>query len=58
MLAKQQAIHLVKDQLQRQGVRDHSVPMRDIQIEADELLRQRPELIAQAQERVAAVSKL
>ena len=31
MLAKQQAIHLVKDQLQRQGVRDHSVPMRDIQ---------------------------
>jgi len=53
VLAKQAAIQLVKCELQRQGIRVHSVPMRDIQLRADELLAARPELIEQAQERVA-----
>src|SRR6516225_8343061 len=40
--------------MRRRGERLHSVPMRDIQIEADALLRQRPELIEEAAERIAA----
>jgi hypothetical protein len=54
VLARQAAIRLVKDRLAREGQRVHSVPARDIQIAADALLRQRPELIEQAAERVAA----
>jgi hypothetical protein len=54
VLARQAAINLVKSELQRQGLRVHSVPMRDIQIQADALLRQRPELIDEAAQRVAA----
>ena len=51
VLAKQAAIQLVKCELQRQGIRVHSVPMRDIQIRAHALVDERPELIAEAAER-------
>jgi len=51
VLAKQAAIQLVKCELQRQGIRVHSVPMRDIQLRACALVDERPELIAQAAER-------
>jgi hypothetical protein len=51
VLAKQAAILLVKDELRRQGLRVHSVPMRDIQLRACALVDERPELIAQAAER-------
>jgi hypothetical protein len=51
VLAKQAAIQLVKCELQRQGLRVHSVAMRDIHIAADDYLRQHPELIPQAAER-------
>jgi hypothetical protein len=54
VLARQQAIRLVKDELRRKGERLASVPLRDVQIAADDLLRQRPELIDEAAERVAA----
>jgi hypothetical protein len=54
VLARQAAINAVKDQLQRKGLRVHSVPMRDIQIRADELLAAHPHLIEEAAERVAA----
>ena len=54
VLARHAAIRLAKDELARQGVRVNSVPMRDIQLRADALLRERPELIEQAAERVAA----
>jgi hypothetical protein len=42
VLAKQAAILLVKDELRRQGLRVHSVPLRDIQIAADALLASHP----------------
>ena len=51
VLAKQAAIQLVKCELQRQGIRVHSVPMRDIQLRAFAYLDAHPELIAQAAER-------
>jgi hypothetical protein len=51
VLARQAAINAVKSELQRQGLRVHVVPMRDIHIQADEYLRQHPELIPQAEER-------
>ena len=51
VLAKQAAIRLVKDELQRQGIRVHSVPMREIHIRAHALVDEHPELIAQAAER-------
>ena len=51
VLAKQAAIRLVKDQLQRQGLRVASVPMRDIHIRAFAYLDEHPELIPQAAER-------
>ena len=54
VLARQAAIALVKDDLRRRGERVHSVPLRDIQIAADALLAQRPELMEEAAERVAA----
>jgi hypothetical protein len=54
VLARQAAINAVKSELQRQGLRVHSVPMREIQIEADQYLAAHPELIARAAERVAA----
>ena len=54
VLARQAAINAIKSELQRQGVRVHSVPMRDIQIAADELLAVHPDLVAQAAQRVAA----
>ena len=54
VLARQVAIRLAKDELARHGLRVHSVPMRKIQIEADALLRQRPELIEEAAELIAA----
>jgi hypothetical protein len=54
VLAKQAALRLVKDELQRQGIRVHSVPARDIQISAIQYVDDHPELIEQAAERVAA----
>jgi hypothetical protein len=54
VLARQAAINAVKSELQRRGERVHSVPMRDIQIAADDYLAAHPELVEQAQERVAA----
>jgi hypothetical protein len=51
VLARQAAIRLVKSELARQGLRVHSVAMRDIHIAADDYLRQHPELIPQAAER-------
>ena len=53
VLARQQAIRLAKSEIARQGLRLHSVPMRDIQTRADELLRAHPNLVEEAQERVA-----
>ena len=53
VLARQTAINLVKDELKRQGLRVAHVPMRDIHSRADALLHEKPELIAQAQDRVA-----
>jgi hypothetical protein len=52
VLARQAALRLFKDELARRGER--SVAMRDISLRADALLRERPELIEQAVERVAA----
>ena len=49
VLAKQAAIRLVKDELQRRGIR--SVPARDIHICADQLLRERPKLVYEARDR-------
>ena len=54
VLARQAAIRLAKDELARQGLRLHNVPMRDIQMRADELLAAQPHLIKEAQERIAA----
>ena len=51
VLAKQAAIQLVKCELQRQGIRVHSVTMRDIHIRAFAYLDEHPELIPQAAER-------
>ena len=52
VLARQAAINLVKDELKRQGLRVHSVAMRDIHIRADEYLAAHPELIPATVERV------
>ena len=49
VLARQAAMNLVKDDLRRKGLRVAS--MRELHIAADELLRQRPELIEQAMAR-------
>ena len=49
VLARQAALALVKDELQRRGIR--SVPSRDIHICADQLLRERPELVNEARDR-------
>jgi len=49
VLARQAAIKLVKDELQRRGVAH--VPIRDIHICADDYLAAHPELIPQAAER-------
>ena len=49
VLARQAAMNLVKDELRRKGLRVAS--MRELHIAADELLRQRPELIEQAMAR-------
>jgi hypothetical protein len=49
VLARQAAMNLVKDELRRKGQRMAS--MRELHIAADELLRQRPELIEQAMAR-------
>jgi len=54
VLARQAAINFVKSEIARRGLRLVSVPMREIQIEADQYLAVHPELIAQAAERVAA----
>ena len=51
VLARQAAINAVKSELQRRGERVHSVPMRDIYIQADDYLRQHPHLIGEAAER-------
>jgi hypothetical protein len=51
VLAKQAAIRLVKDELQRQGIRVHSVAARDIQISAIQYVDEHPELIEEARER-------
>jgi hypothetical protein len=51
VLAKQAAIRLVKDELQRRGLRVHSVPARDIQISAIQYVDAHPELIAEARDR-------
>jgi len=51
VLARQAAINLVKSELARQGLRVHSVPMRDIQIAADDYLAAHPELIEDAHAR-------
>jgi hypothetical protein len=53
VLAKHAAIRLAKDELARQSVRVHSVPMRDIQLRADAILAAHPHLIDEAQARVA-----
>ena|SRR5262249_29225598 len=53
VLARQQAIRLVKDQLARRGECLASMAMRDILMAADALLRQRPDLFAEAAQRVA-----
>jgi len=53
VLARQAAINAVKSELQRQGLRVHSVAMRDIHIAADDYVAAHPELMAQAAERVA-----
>jgi len=52
VLARQAAIKLVKDELQRCGERVHSVPMRDIHIAANDYLAAHPELIPATVERV------
>jgi hypothetical protein len=52
VLARQAAINLVKSELQRRGERVQSVPMRDIQIQADAYLAAHPELIPATEERV------
>ena len=54
VLARQAAIRLAKDELQRQGQRLTSVPARDIQLRADQLLAAHPHLIDEAASRVAA----
>jgi hypothetical protein len=51
VLARQAAINAVKSELARQGLRVHSVPMRDIQIHADAYLAAHPELIEAAHSR-------
>jgi len=51
VLARQAAINLVKSELQRRGERVHSVPMRDIHIQADAYLAADPELIEDARAR-------
>ena len=51
VLARQAAINFVKSEIARRGERLHSVAMRDIQIAADDYLRQHPELIPLAAER-------
>jgi hypothetical protein len=53
-LARHAAIRLAKDELARQGLRVASVAMRDIALRADAILAARPELVAQAAQRVAA----
>jgi hypothetical protein len=55
--AKQAAIRLVKDELQRQGIRVHSVPMRDIHIRACALVDERPHLIEEAAERAQRIAE-
>jgi hypothetical protein len=52
VLARQTAIAFVKSEIARQGLRVHSVAMRDIHIAADDYLRQHPELIPATEERV------
>jgi hypothetical protein len=52
VLARQAAINAVKSELARQGLRVHSVAMRDIHIAADDYLAARPELIPATEERV------
>ena len=52
VLAKQAAINAVKSELARQGLRVHSVPLRDIHIAADDYLTAHPELIPATVERV------
>jgi hypothetical protein len=52
VLARQAAINLVKDELKRQGLRVHSVAMRDIHIAVDDYLAAHPELIPATVERV------
>ena len=51
VLARQAAINAVKSELQRRGERAAHVPMRDIQIRADEYLSAHPELIDEAHAR-------
>jgi len=52
VLARQAAINAVKSELARQGLRVHSVPMRDIHIRADEYIRDHRERIPATVERV------
>jgi hypothetical protein len=58
VLAKQAAIQLVKCELQRQGIRVHSVPMRGIHIRACAYVDEHPEMIAQAAERAQRLGLL
>ena len=51
VLARQAAINVVKSEIARQGLRVHSVPMRDIHIRADAYLAAHPELIEDAHAR-------
>jgi hypothetical protein len=52
VLARQAAINAVKSELARQGLRVHSVAMRDIHLRADDYLAAHPELIPATEERV------
>jgi len=51
VLARLAARNIVKDQLRNQGVRLSLVPIRDIHAQAQEYLRQHPELYVVARER-------
>jgi hypothetical protein len=55
VLARQAAIRLAKDEITRRGGRSAlaNMPMRELQIIADGLLRERPHLIEEAVQRVA-----
>jgi hypothetical protein len=58
VLARQAAINAVKSELTRQGLRVHSVPMREIHIAADDYLAAHPELIPATEERVRNSTRL